>query len=73
VVQIRDQAAGEALVGQRLADHSRLAVMQRALGVEQVRHHPGAAVSRRGHLPRRRVAVAHADQDAGFGQPAGGG
>ena len=42
MVQVGDQAAGQPGVGQRLADHARLPVVQRALRVEQVGDHPGA-------------------------------
>ena len=53
-----DEPAGQPLVGQRLADHPRLPVVQPALRVEQVGDHPGARGRARGHLRGGGVAVA---------------
>jgi hypothetical protein len=72
VPHVRDQPAGEPRIGQGLADDTGLAVMQRPLGVEQVGNHAGTAARGVRHLPRGRVAVPDADQDAGLGQPGDG-
>ena len=68
VVHVRDEPAGQAGVGQRLADDSWLAVMQRPLSVEQVRDHPRSRRRGGGDLGGCRIRMTDADQHAGAGE-----
>jgi hypothetical protein len=71
VVEVGNQPAGQAGVGERLPGDARLAVVQAALGVEDVGDHARARLGGGRDLLGERVGVPHRHQHAGAGQALG--
>ena len=66
--QVENEARGGARIGESGTDHSRFAMVEASLGVEQVGDEGGAGVERGARLLGRGVGVTDGHGDTGCGQ-----